>query len=135
MLLTKNKLNIILNTIYLSVHNNRFKTYHLRHTGSCDYKCNTQNIIGNNPGSRNPHCRLLECRLQNAVWLNASKIKKWVFHEFNSSIVINKCLYRFLPLLFLFFITLMQSIPKKNAELRDDILPQIYYYFNTILIF
>ena len=90
---------------------------------------------GNNPGSRNPHCRLLECRLQNAVWLNASKIKKWVFHEFNSSIVINKCLYRFLPLLFLFFITLMQSIPKKNAELRDDILPQIYYYFNAILIF
>ena len=30
----------------------------------------------------------------------------------------------------LVFITLMQSTSKKNAELRDNILPQIYYYYS-----
>ena len=35
----------------------------------------------------------------------------------------------------LVFITLMQSTSKKNAELRDNILPKIYYYLNTILVF
>ena len=37
-------------------------------------------ISGNNPGSRIPNCRLLECRLQNALCPNASNVENSCFN-------------------------------------------------------